>query len=319
MTDELKFADEATPAPGRPRNAWTVLIVDDDPEVHTVTALALEGFRFAGRCLHFLHARTGSEAMELLRQHPETAIVLLDVVMETEHAGLEVVEFVRNELMNKFVRIILRTGQPGQAPELDVITRYDINDYKYKTELTRERLFTTVYTALSTYRDLVALDHNRHGLEKIIDATPHLFTLDSMDQLAQGVLEQLIALLFLEEDSVLLHASGVAANAGKAEMRIVAATGAFASKVGAEAHAALPPEVVERIEAARTSHKPIFSNHYYAGAQNGSAGTQWVFYVTADVPLREPDRHLIELFCRNVSLAREHVLMRAETRHPSNG
>jgi len=42
--------------------------------------------------------------------------VLLDVIMETDQAGLDLVEFIRDTLKNETVRIILRTGQPGQAP-----------------------------------------------------------------------------------------------------------------------------------------------------------------------------------------------------------
>ena len=170
MDDDILFADEA-PEESTVEDAWTILIVDDDEEVHSVTELALDGLRISGRPLQFIHAYSGAEARTKLQAHPDTALMLLDVVMETDHAGLDVVEYVRNTLANPFIRIILRTGQPGQAPELDVITRYDINDYKQKTELTRERLFTTIYTSLGVYRDLVTLEANRLGLEKVIEAS----------------------------------------------------------------------------------------------------------------------------------------------------
>ena len=177
----IKEDEEVQPAGGAgapDQRQWRVLIVDDDVDVHAVTRLALRNVSFKGRELELFSAYSGREAFDILRDTPDIALVLLDVVMETDHAGLDVVEFVRNELKDPLVRIILRTGQPGQAPELQVITRYDINDYRHKTELTRERLYTTVYTALSTYRDLVALDANRRGLEKVIRATADLFEAD---------------------------------------------------------------------------------------------------------------------------------------------
>ncbi|HUS23940.1 MAG TPA: DUF3369 domain-containing protein [Candidatus Binatia bacterium] len=303
MSETLQFAAERAAPPPRPQ--WTLLIVDDDPEVHAVTTLALQPFRFAGRGLTFLHAYSGAEARAMLRAQPQIAIVLLDVVMETDHAGLDVAEYLRNELRNKFIRVILRTGQPGQAPELEVITRYDINDYKHKTELTRERLFTTVYTALSTYRDLMALDANRHGLEKVIEATAELFTAGSVEHLAQGVLEQLIALLFLGEDAVMLQASGVAAAGHPDSLQIVAGTGAFARAVGHEAREALPQDVLVRIEGARHRPAPVFGEDYFVGSQEDPAFGEWLFYVGADATLREPDRRLIQMFCRNVALARQ--------------
>lgn len=303
MSDDLIFIDEPASAAAL-QGTWPLAIVDDDPEVHSVTELALSDFRFGGRGLTFLHAYSGEEAQAMLRAHPEVALVLLDVVMETERAGLKVVEFVRNELKNHFIRIILRTGEPGQAPELDVITRYDINDYKNKTELTRTRLFTTVYTGLTTYRDLVALEANRRGLEKVIEASAHIFEMRSMAQFTQGVLEQLSALLFLGHDSVMVHCSGVAAE-GQGALRIVAATGSYAPLLGHDARAVLPSLVIERIEAARTSDSLVYGTDYFVRDQKN--GDELIFYIGADVPLSVPDRRLVDLFCQNAAIAHRNI------------
>src|SRR3712207_5125047 len=137
-------------------------------------------------------------ARELFRKHPDMAVILLDVVMETEGAGLELVQFVRGELKNETVRIILRTGQPGQAPERRVVVDYDINDYKAKTELTSEKLFTSMTAALRGFEQLQRLSETRRGLEIIIDAAAHLFDFKSMQLLAEGVLMQLASLLAVD-------------------------------------------------------------------------------------------------------------------------
>ena len=295
--------DTAGPDPAPP---WTVLVVDDDPEVHSVTRLALDGFCFAGRGLRFLHAHSGAEAREMLRAHPEVAVLLLDVVMESDGSGLEVVLFVRNELRNRFIRIVLRTGQPGEAPESEIISRYDINDYKHKTELTRERLFTTIYTSLSTYRDLVTLDANRRGLEQVIEASAQIFERRSMDRFAQGVLEQLIALLLFDADAVLLHASGLA-TAEQDELRIVAGTGSYAPLIGRPARGELSADMLGRIEQARRADDFEHSTQHFISVQHGRDGSDLVFYVTSGRGMPAPDRHLLELFCRNVAIARENV------------
>jgi two-component system, sensor histidine kinase len=156
MSDTLDFAPESgSDAVGEP---WKMLIVDDDDDVHAVTMLALRDFRHAGRGLQFLHAHDGRQARQVLRDHGDVAVVLLDVVMETDQAGLEVVDYVRNVLNNRRVRIVLRTGQPGSAPENEVVQQHAINDYRHKTELTRERLATTVHTALAAYAEVTSLD-----------------------------------------------------------------------------------------------------------------------------------------------------------------
>lgn len=145
---------------------WKVIISDDDAEVHAVTRLALEDFRFEGRSLQFFSAYTGRETRDLINAHPDTAVLLLDVVMEHENTGLELVEYIRKELKNSFVRIILRTGQPGQAPQMQVIRDFDINDYKEKIELTDQKLYTTVMGSIRAYRDMRLIEQHRREIER---------------------------------------------------------------------------------------------------------------------------------------------------------
>jgi len=157
--EDLLFADEDDDVTETEKqSSWKVMLVDDELEIHNITRLSLEDFEFEDKPLTFISAYSGQEARELIRTHPDTALILLDVVMESDNAGLEVVKYIREELGNHFVRIVLRTGQPGQAPEQKVIVNYDINDYKAKTELTTQKLFTTVITALRAYRHLTTIE-----------------------------------------------------------------------------------------------------------------------------------------------------------------
>ncbi|MBF0421361.1 MAG: EAL domain-containing protein [Magnetococcales bacterium] len=148
------------------RSSWQVLVVDDEPDVHQLTRMVLRGLRFDGRGVEIISGFSGREACALMAQHADVAVLLLDVVMETDQAGLEVVRYVRQTLKNGFVRIVLRTGQAGQAPEPEVISQYDINDYREKTELTSQKLITAVTTALRAYRDLRTIEHLATHLKK---------------------------------------------------------------------------------------------------------------------------------------------------------
>ncbi len=149
------------------RPPWKVLIADDDEEVHAVTKLALSDFQFAGRELQFISAYSGADACALLREHPDIAVLLLDVVMEDNDSGLQVVEYTRQVLGNNFVRIVLRTGHPGVAPERQVIRAYDINDYRAKTELTQDRMFSVMHASLGAYRHLTSLARGRFQLRAL--------------------------------------------------------------------------------------------------------------------------------------------------------
>lgn len=164
--DALEFADESpVAAPVSQSSHFKLLIVDDENEVHIMTKLVLSDYQYNGSGLEFLSAFSGKEAKAMLRLHPDIACVLLDVVMETKDAGLEVARFIREDEKNTKIRIVLRTGQPGKAPEKDIILNYDINDYKEKTELTTQKLFTTITTALRSYIHLEALEAKSREVE----------------------------------------------------------------------------------------------------------------------------------------------------------
>ncbi len=136
---------------------WKILIVDDEEDIHTVTRIALKGFTFRERSIEFLDAYSATEAEEILKENPDVALVLLDVVMETTNAGLDLVKVIREKLGNKITQIIIRTGQPGQAPEREVIVSYEINDYKTKTELTSIKLFTIALASLRAYDSMLQI------------------------------------------------------------------------------------------------------------------------------------------------------------------
>ncbi|MBI4945914.1 MAG: SpoIIE family protein phosphatase [Bacteroidetes bacterium] len=183
--DKFIFAPEDERSKvSEPAALWKVLIVDDDEDVHKVTRIALTNFLYKNKKLVFLNAYSGKEAEKLIQEHSDIALILLDVVMESDQAGLELVKYIRATLANKFVRIVLRTGQAGKAPEKDVIEAYEINDYKTKTELTRERLYTLVLATLRSYETLIELESFRHELEiKVMERTLEL--LKQKEELAQ--------------------------------------------------------------------------------------------------------------------------------------
>ena len=191
--DILEFEEEETDndAINTSLSAWKIIIVDDEPTVHQVTKLALKNFVFDGKPVTFFSGYSSQDAKELIAAHPDTALILLDVVMDTSDAGLQIVKYIREQLKNKQVRIILRTGQPGEAPEESVIINYDINDYKLKVELTRQKLVTTTIVALRSYRDFTIIEEKsiklNQALETLQDAQLQLVQSEKMSALGNLV------------------------------------------------------------------------------------------------------------------------------------
>jgi diguanylate cyclase (GGDEF)-like protein len=167
--DELLFAQEENVenCGTLPKERWKILVVDDDMEVHSFTKLALHDFSLHGKTLAISSAYSAAEAIKILAKE-QFSIILLDVVMESNNAGFDVVEFLRNRCNDAQTRIIIRTGQPGEAPERFVIDHYDINDYKEKTELTTDRLYTTIRTALSQYKQLMDLQNSKNEMYTLL-------------------------------------------------------------------------------------------------------------------------------------------------------
>ncbi len=146
-------------------SVWKVLLVDDEPHIHDLFHLVLDSVIVEGKALHIFSASSMQEAKYLLTAHPDMAVVLLDVVMETEHAGLEFARYIRDEQKNNLIQIVLVTGQPGYAPQTEVIVDYDINGYRLKSELTVDKIFSSVYVALRQYNSMLKIIEQKKQLD----------------------------------------------------------------------------------------------------------------------------------------------------------
>ncbi len=173
--DEMLFFDKS-PEPedqaltnGKP---WKILVVDDEEDIHEMTSRVLSGYSFMGSPVELFNAYSGEEAKAVIRDNNEIGLVLLDIVMETDDAGFQFIEYVREIQKNDLIQIIVRTGQPGYAPEKEVIMKYNINLYLAKTELTIQKLFTAVTASLRSYnlasslkKELLAHEETTHQLK----------------------------------------------------------------------------------------------------------------------------------------------------------
>ncbi len=298
--------DGAEPAAAQPARNWKVAVIDDDPAVHDGTRFALSDYVLNGHGLEILSAYSAAEGRELMRKHGDIAAVLLDVIMESNDAGLGLVQFIRNELKNETVRIILRTGQPGQAPERRVIVDYDINDYKAKTELTADKLFTSLTAALRSYQQLQRMVDTRRGLEIIIDAASTLYDFKSMQRLAEGVLTQIASLLNVNCAGIL-----VLREEGKSDdgFAVLAGSGCYSRFIGAHTAHELDPDLRMLVEGAfRLRRNQFLDRRSVLYIQTGS-GREIVVLLEAEKHLSETDRALVEIFSSRLSIAFDNVIL----------
>ncbi|PCI23874.1 MAG: hypothetical protein COB67_12410 [SAR324 cluster bacterium] len=322
MDDELIFAEEKEESENElaeQLDPWKILIVDDEKQIHKMTIGVLDDVSFEDRKLLFLNAYSGAEAKTLMQEHDDIALILLDVVMETDNAGLEVAQYIRQELKNNFVRIVLRTGQPGLSPEKEVIIAYDINDYKSKTELTVQKLYTTVVSSLRSYRDLrmieshmKVIEKSRKGLEKIIESSASLFELQSFKAFTSGVLIQLLSLLRLNDSSFYCQSTGFTASFQGQDFVVQAATGKFEQWIDQPLDKVLNGKIREYLAQAADTEKSYFTDDVYIEYFSTKGGMKHMLYVEGCGELSELDKDLIKIFSRNVTIAFENINLKRE-------
>jgi signal transduction histidine kinase/DNA-binding NarL/FixJ family response regulator len=305
--DVLHLIEDSGPEPeASTARRWKIAVIDDDQAVHEGTRFALSDYTLNGQSLEILSAYSAAEGQILMRRHPDIAAVLLDVIMETDAAGLDLVEYIRNEIKNETVRIILRTGQPGQAPERRVIVDYDINDYKAKTELTADKLFTSLTAALRSYQQLERMVQTRRGLEIIIDAASTLYDFKSMQRLAEGVLTQIASLLNVDCAGILvLRDGGVISD----DFSVLAGSGCYSKFIGSTGPQPLDPDLRQMVEAAFKRRKHEFADHRTVLYIRTGSGREVVVLLQSERPLSETDRSLVEIFGSRLSIAFDNVIL----------
>jgi response regulator RpfG family c-di-GMP phosphodiesterase len=291
-------------------NVWRVLIVDDEDEVHKVTSLVLNRCKFDGDPVELVHAYSMKEACEILNKQTPFALALIDVVMETDDAGLRLVQYIRETLKDDDIRLVLRTGQPGQAPEETVIARYDINDYKNKTELTSTKLKTLLYSAFRSYRDIRTIIANRQGLFNLITATSKIVDTDQLPIFAGAVLEEVGTLLNLDSEAVCTHTplDAIAAIAAKAEQQqysILAATGSVKEKLKQSQR--LPTEITDFFDKAKVNNCGLYEAGVFIGYYNTPLVGENFLYVKPNSPLDHMGQYLLDIYTRCVAITHHNL------------
>ncbi len=315
-TEFLSFVDEAADGAlsGAVEQAnmeppWRILIVDDDPDVHSATTFVLAGSSVLNRSLAFLHAYSATQAEAMLRQEINIAVILLDVVMESENAGLQLVQTIRQELKNSRSRIILRTGQPGHAPELSAIRDFDINDYKTKGELTHTRLHTSLIAAIRSFDQICRLESARQGLELIVKASSELMEEQGLRSFATGVITQLAALIGVESNGLVCAREYHAGNhqVDGEEFVVIGAAGSFAPYIQQALNEIPDSRVTDNLRDCLTRRESHVGKDFitlYLPTRDEAPFA--VFINTCEMP-RQPEHDLLEVFCNNVSLCAQNI------------
>ncbi len=310
--DDLVFLDEAISASennalGTKKDAWQVMIIDDDADVHSATTFALSNVEIQNRPLVFLHAYSAQQARDILANESNIAVILLDVVMEQQDEGLQLVHYIRDVLHRAEVRIILRTGQPGYAPEIDAIQQFDINDYKTKSELTRIKLFTVVTAAIRSYEQICTINSSSSGLDMILRASTDLMALQTLEEFTAGVLKKIAQLLDIPTHGLFCVQETL--HNEETELFVVAATGSYQDLLNHPVSTFKDVQIGHTLTRARNERRHIYGREYTALYFAGSAAGNFTAFFKTGRALNEIELRLLEVFCSNISVGLANIML----------
>lgn len=310
--DDLVFLDEAVPPSdnntlGASKDVWQVMIIDDDADVHSATTFALSNVEIQNRPLSFLHAYSAQQARDILANEPDVAVILLDVVMEQQDEGLQLVHYIRDVLHRAEVRIILRTGQPGYAPEIDAIQQFDINDYKTKSELTRIKLYTVVTAAIRSYEQICTINSSSRGLDMILRASTELMALQTLEEFTSGVLRQIARILDVPPSGIFCIRETL--HNQETELFVVAATGKYHNLLNFPVSTFEDMQIGNALSRALNERRNIYGREFSALHFSGTASSNFAAFFRTDRPLNEIDLRLLEVFCSNISVGLANIML----------
>ena len=287
--------------------SWKILIADDEPSVHDITKSVLSSFVFEKKGLEFFSAFSAKEALAVLKEHPDMDVILLDVVMESDDAGLKVVKAIRDELNNKEIRIILRTGQPGVAPEKEIIKEYDINAYKEKTELTADKFFTTIISTLRSRRDILTINQNNEGLKRIVEASRVLFSKGDIKDFSKAVLEQ-IGYVFDEDFCDVLLSDAYILCSEDDAFRLLASSGRYKNFRS--------DEIVDInsgfLKSALEKKRSFFDKKSFCGYYFSKNGKIMILHIDGCKDMGVTQKRLLEMFSNNIDVAFNNICLHEE-------
>jgi len=297
-----------------PHGSWKILIVDDVAGIHSITRTVLRNLIYRNKNIEFLSAYNLSEAESLLRQHGDIALVLLDVVMDEEDSGLKLVRFIREEIGNTLVRIILRTGYPGKAPAKQVIIDYDINDYEVKTDLTALKLYTAVLASLRDYHELKTYENiranqlrHRLGLSRISEASGVLFHAGSVEDLVSGVHRELRGLAGGDESL-----SSFAALQDDSGFRIIEGKGSFGSYLERNPENLIGRDRMASLRKLKKRNRNLLIHENSVYLYEDARSFRFLICLSDVSRFEIQDRQLLDIFASNVSIAFENLRLNRE-------
>lgn len=309
--DFLKFAPESEDNGNDSKQAdpWHVLVVDDDKGLHDVTKLALARLEVLDRPLEIHSAFSAIEAKKMLLEKTSFCLSLIDVVMETDYSGLELVDWIRNSLGNNDIRIVLRTGQAGVAPEPQIVRNHNINDYRNKSDLTSQSLNSCVLNNIRSYKYISEISQDLRLFKSVADASRNMYEIESSERLASAALDELITILGAQNASLVM-VRRIISEDGESHDTVTSCTSKLSGSYN-DVSDELPTSIADKLNLVFDSQSiEINDNSIEASISSpNKTRTAYALYAKFSGTAVDPNYQALELYTRHVLLMQERMLL----------
>lgn len=280
---------------------WKVLSVEDNVAFQNTLELSLKNMEVFGQKIEFLKANNLAEASLILANHNDIIVVLMDVVMETDDAGLRLVRTIRDVMGNNLVRIILLTGQPGMAPQHNVMQDYDLDDYWCKSDLTHDRLYTLLTANIRSWLRISETMRARKGLQMIVDSSRQLLSRYEMNTFSEQMLKELEQLFNITDGNSLCLRRKAAVNS-VAETRVIAGTGRYRPVIDKPVSVIDDPLFHQALKQVLKSREHIVKDDYsILFFEDEVSQCEYIaFLPTSNRPLDKTEIELMRVFTTNI-------------------
>lgn len=279
---------------------WNILSVEDSTDYQAALVSSLNAITLPPHtCLKIHTAQSAYQASKILNSCHNIGLILLDVVMEEDDAGLRLVSIIREEIGDASVRIVLLTGQPGFAPEQEVMQSLDIDEYWNKSDINEDKLKTIVYSNMRTWAYMRELTEARQGLQIVLDAARSINSRYDLPSFTRTVLSEIGNILGVESGGLFCMGDSVSSID---EARVETATGCYSDLEGLFISDQNLSELKDDLTKALREQKHVITGKqsiFYFDTNNINDKC-YLIVVNSDAPISEAHRNLLQVFSENI-------------------
>lgn len=298
------------------KDNWKVLIVDENDFTHVDIKENINNLKFENKYINFYDAYTVGEAISILREENDMALVLINVDIETKDYGLKLVKHIRETLNLIDIRILLMIEDKDDSFKEDTILDYDINGCGEKSSFIYKKVKTEIVSALRCYRDIKKIKDNRDAMKKVVSSITDLHRIRSIEEFLKDSICDLSKIINRDnlEKIPNYNISSFAAirEKGTEVFNIVNATGKYKNNINDSIRKSVNRKDYIRLNDLYLRGEHRLFNDIYVAKYKSVTGKEAIILVENHSQKTQVDIELLDLFYKSISSNFDNICLNLE-------